>query len=179
MPATVLAALLLSSCATPRSAMPALPPSATAEGATFILVPHAETLDGDADDPALSAAGQARAQALKSLLADAPLIAVYATEFHRTQDTAAPAAAAHAQAVHAYFSRAPWGETARQWQQRHRRGTVLVVGDAVAVAPLADALCSCVVPPLRDDEVDRLVRVHLDRHGKAEADNTRYGAAPP
>ena len=49
---------------------------------------------GMATDPALSAAGRARAASLAAMLKDTKLTAVFATEFKRTQETAAPTAAA-------------------------------------------------------------------------------------
>ena len=46
-----------------------------------------------ANDPNLSPAGRARAKSLAWILRDAGITAVYATEFKRTQQTAAPTAA--------------------------------------------------------------------------------------
>jgi len=62
---------------------------------TIFLVRHAEKAvsEGANDkDPGLSEAGRARAEALALILKDARLGAVYATEFKRTQETAAPVA---------------------------------------------------------------------------------------
>lgn len=58
---------------------------------TIVLVRHAEKLD-HTDDPPLSAAGLARAGALADLLRGAGVNAIIATEFRRTQSTAAPLA---------------------------------------------------------------------------------------
>ena len=46
------------------------------------------------------------------LPADAPLVAAYATEFRRTQQTAQPTAASHALPVQAYYARGPASEIA-------------------------------------------------------------------
>ncbi len=55
------------------------------------LVRHAEKAqDGDAKDPELSAAGRARAEALAKIVKDVGVTAIFATEFKRTQQTAAP-----------------------------------------------------------------------------------------
>lgn len=60
---------------------------------TIFLVRHAEKAAGEeANDPDLSEAGRARAEALALLLKDAGLTAIYATEFKRTQQTAASVA---------------------------------------------------------------------------------------
>jgi broad specificity phosphatase PhoE len=58
---------------------------------TFVLVRHAEKLD-HSDDPPLSPVGRARASALADLLRGAGVTAIVATEYQRTQATAAPLA---------------------------------------------------------------------------------------
>ena len=64
--------------------------TATAQSTIFI-VRHAEKADAT-KDPDLSEAGLARAEALAKMLKDANITAIYATEFKRTQQTAAPLA---------------------------------------------------------------------------------------
>ena len=86
---------------------------------TFVVVRHAEKATDDPENPGLSAAGRARATALAERLRDAPLVATYATEFRRTQQTAQPAAALHGVPVQAYFARGPAAEVAAQWRQAH------------------------------------------------------------
>ncbi len=68
---------------------------------TIFLVRHAERADAGmsgggtmAADPELSDAGRARADALARILKDAGVVAIYTTEFKRTQQTAAPLAKA-------------------------------------------------------------------------------------
>lgn len=68
--------------------------SASASAAIF-LVRHAEKQDPKADKSLLSKRGLARARDLSRALLSVPLKAVYATEYERTQQTAAPTAAAH------------------------------------------------------------------------------------
>ncbi len=70
----------------------ALLSTATAQSTIFV-VRHAEKADAT-KDPDLSEAGRARAEALAKALRDANITAVYATEFKRTQQTAAPLAKA-------------------------------------------------------------------------------------
>jgi broad specificity phosphatase PhoE len=62
--------------------------TATAQPTIFI-VRHAEKADAT-KDPDLSDAGRARAEALAKILRDTNITAIYATEFKRTQQTAAP-----------------------------------------------------------------------------------------
>ena len=66
--------------------------TATAQSTIFI-VRHAEKADAT-KDPDLSEAGRARAEALAKMLRDTNITAIYATEFKRTQQTAAPLAQA-------------------------------------------------------------------------------------
>ncbi|WDS36165.1 histidine phosphatase family protein [Pseudoxanthomonas sp.] len=168
--------LLLGACAS-------LPPEAPAKQSatlTFILVPHADTMDDLLDDPPLSSAGQQRAQALNAMLAGRDLAAVYVDEFRATQDTVLPTLEARPGLTpQRYFSRGPLDETARQWLQRFDTGTVLVVGEPASIAPLADTLCDCRVRPLRADETDRLIRVDRVAAGSPHADDGRYGGQLP
>ena len=70
----------------------ALLSTATAQSTIFV-VRHAEKAD-PTKDPDLSEAGRVRAEALAKALRDANITAIYATEFKRTQQTAAPLAKA-------------------------------------------------------------------------------------
>src|ERR1700720_2165791 len=70
----------------------ALVATATVQSTIFI-VRHAEKADATKDSD-LSEAGRARAEALAKMLKDAKINAIYATEFKRTQQTAAPLAKA-------------------------------------------------------------------------------------
>ena len=61
-----------------------------------LVVRHAEKAGGGGNDPDLSVAGYARADALARILKDMQITSVFVTEFKRTQETAAPTAkAAH------------------------------------------------------------------------------------
>lgn len=65
--------------------------SAAAAQSTVFIVRHAEKADAT-KDPDLSDAGRARAEVLAKMLKDSNVTAIYATEFKRTQETAAPLA---------------------------------------------------------------------------------------
>lgn len=143
---------------------------------TFIVVRHAEKATNDPQDPDLSAAGRARADALAERLRDVPLVAAYATEFRRTQQTVQPAATAHGRSVDAYYARGPVDEVAAQWKQAHHGGTVLVAGHSNTVPDLVAALCGCAAAPMDDSEYDRLSIVRIGAGGAATLDVQRYGA---
>ncbi len=159
---------LLAACAT------ALPPKTPP--LTFVVVRHAEKATDDPEDPGLTAAGRARATALAERLRHAPLVAAYATEFRRTQQTAQPSAALHGLRVKAYFARGPAAEIAAQWRQAHRSGTVLVVGHSNTVPDLVAALCACTAAPMDETEYDRISIVRFAADGRASLDVQRYGA---
>ncbi|MBL8857211.1 MAG: histidine phosphatase family protein [Planctomycetes bacterium] len=71
----------------------ASPANPLARATTLVLLRHAEKDPaGDKRDPGLSAAGKLRAEALAKHFAAAGVTHLFATEYHRTQDTLAPLA---------------------------------------------------------------------------------------
>jgi phosphohistidine phosphatase SixA len=144
-----------------RAALLALILSTTATVAvaqtTILLVRHAERADsgsgGMSSDPSLSAAGRARALRLAEVLKDTKLTAVFATEFKRTQQTAAPTA----KAQHLTLTTMPADQTATLVNKlKAATGTVLVVGHSNSVPEVMTALG--VTPPvtIADGEFDNL-----------------------
>src|SRR5437016_10383407 len=57
-----------------------------------VIVRHAEKATNGGNDPDLSSAGRARADALARILKDSGITAIFTSEFKRTQETAAPTA---------------------------------------------------------------------------------------
>lgn len=132
---------------------------------TFVVVRHAEKATGDPADPALTDIGHVRAGALAKALAEVPLVAVYATAFRRTQQTAAPAAAVHGLPVITYDAAQPAEEFARQLRATHRSGQVLVVAHSNTAPAIAAALCECDVAPMDDSEYDRRMTISIAPDG--------------
>lgn len=141
-----------------------------------ILVRHAEKAAAPADDPALSEAGLARAQALAASLRDAGVTAIVTTQFKRTRDTAQPLAAArglqpevvaaakgeaHAQAVAAAV-------------RRHAGGVVLVVGHSNTVPAIIAALGGPRLPDLCDSAYADLF-VLVPGAAESKLVRSRYG----
>jgi phosphohistidine phosphatase SixA len=60
--------------------------------ATGVLIRHADVNPGSGTDPPLNAAGLARAQELRHVLADTGIGAIFVTHFQRSQQTAEPLA---------------------------------------------------------------------------------------
>lgn len=57
-----------------------------------VVVRHAEKASKGGNDPDLTPAGKKRADALAAMLKDSQIVAIFTSEFKRTQETAAPAA---------------------------------------------------------------------------------------
>lgn len=148
--------LLLAACATS---------PATQDGARFIVVRHAEKATDDPRDPSLSEAGHARAQALARRLQDVPLRAIYVTEFRRTQQTAAPSAAAHGLVPIEYAAKGDAAAFAARLRQMRANGSVLIVGHSNTVPGIVAALCACDVAEMDESEYDRvsIVDIPADR----------------
>lgn len=161
-----LSALLavLAGCATHREA---------AQAVTFVLVRHAEKATDDPRDPSLSDAGRLRAERLAHRLHDADVVAVYATPYRRTQQTAAPAARDHRLDVITYDPAQPASALATSLRRRHARGTVLVVGHSNTIPALAQALCGCAIDATADDEYGRRITVDVLPDGRTTVDDRR------
>ncbi len=119
---------------------------------TVLIVRHAERADAArtepgsgaeprqemmASDPELSTAGRARAEALASILKDAGVTEIFATEYKRTQQTAAPLAKQLAVAVQTV----PANDTAALvGRLKSAKGNVLVVGHSNTVPDIIKGL---------------------------------------
>lgn len=141
-------------------------PAAT-DAATFVVVRHAEKASDDPKDPALTAAGEARARRLAESLASQRVAAIYATGYRRTRQTAAPTARMHGIGVTTYDARSDATTFASALRRDHARGTVLVVGHSNTVPGIAAALCACAVAPMDESEYDRRMTVRVDARGTA------------
>jgi broad specificity phosphatase PhoE len=128
-----------------------------------IFVRHAERADGGAAagsmagtpaDPLLSAAGQARAEKLAAMLADSRVKAIYATEFHRTQDTGKPLAAKLGLKVET-IAASETAALAARIRTDHPRDVVLVIGHSNTVPDAIKAMGGPAIT-MRDDEYDAI-----------------------
>ncbi len=106
-------------------------------------VRHAEK-ESEGSDPGLTAEGQARAEALAVVLADAPLAGVYATELRRTQDTVRPTADAHSLSIDTSVD--PEEGLAIHLIGRHAGETVLHAGHSYTLPDFFEALGLSPVP---------------------------------
>ncbi|MGQ4583131.1 histidine phosphatase family protein [Lysobacter sp. F60174L2] len=131
----------------------------------FVIVRHAEKVPDGSDDPELTAAGRARAQAIADTLADTDVVAVYSTDTRRTRQTATPTAQAHGLPIIPYAGEEPAQALATRLLDAHSSGTVLVVGHSNTAPGIAAALCGCEVEPMDESEYDRRMTIHIDGDG--------------
>lgn len=135
---------------------------------TVIIVRHAEKTDPAAGldaDPALSAAGQARAEALAAALADAHPSVILTSPLQRTILTAAPTADYHSATSEAVpldgGVQAHVAATAARVRALPDDATVLIVGHSNTVPLIARALGHAEAADMPECEYDRMTRLKL------------------
>jgi len=153
-------------------------PTASAEPVlTVFLVRHAEK-ETNVANPPLTEAGRERAEVLAGVLADAGITTIFASEYKRTQETAAPLAkrlglsvtVVPAKDVDALLSKVralPAG------------GRALIVGHSDTVPALAHRLTGAKVSELTDADFDRLYVGTIPKNGQGEVLVLHYGALGP
>ena len=132
--------------------------TATAQSTIFI-VRHAEKADAT-KDPDLSEAGRARAEALVKTFRDAKITAIYATEFKRTQQTAAPLAKALGITVTILPAK---DNAALMAKLRASNGNALVVGHGDTIPDLIKALGISEPINIGENDYDNLFAAELDQ----------------
>lgn len=132
--------------------------------AIVYLVRHAEKELGP--DPELTAEGQARAELLVSVLADAQIEVIYSTDYQRTRATAQPIARNRNLPVIFYDAGDLAGFAAKLKSDGR---SVLVVGHSNTTPDLANALGGDGGSPIVEaDEYDRLYRITLGEDVRTE-----------
>lgn len=146
---------------------------------TVIVVRHAEkNIEPTNPDPDLSPAGQARAQELARMFADAGVNAIYATQFKRTQQTVKPLGdrlGLSATVVEAKNTQ----ELIRQILTVHRGQTVFVAGHNNTAPEIVKALGGGDFPVIPESEFDNMFIVTVYRFGRAKVVKIKYGSASP
>jgi broad specificity phosphatase PhoE len=153
-----------------------------AQGTIVVLVRHAEKAS-PSGDPGLTAAGEARAQALADALQHFRLDGVIVTQYRRTQATASPAVAArglvpivvpvgsvaaHAESVAVAIRRFP------------PHSAVLVVGHSNTLGPIIAALGGPATGDLCDAEYATMFVLTMSENGgPARLLRTTVGAPDP
>lgn len=171
----LVAAGLLAACVSPIQAT-SEPATPAAEAVTrLFLVRHGEKEAGS--DPDLSPAGSARAAALAERLSAEGVTEIWSTNTRRTQQTAAPLAAALGLTVQTYDA-AALPTLANQLAEAP--GVKLVVGHSNTTDALAALIGADPGPPIDDaTEFDRLYVIAITEGYKVSSEIQRYGAASP
>jgi broad specificity phosphatase PhoE len=173
--------LLLVACAGARSSEPRSEAPAPSASTVVLLVRHAEKATDGGDDPALTPAGQQRAEALVQVAQHAGVSAIYTTRLRRTRETAQPLAERLGVPITVREVIPGGGQTqaaeqARDILTQHRGEVVLVVGHSNTLPLVAEALAGVGVQPISDSEYDRLMVVVVPPSGPVRLIQSRYGA---
>lgn len=129
---------------------------------SVIVVQGAEHTGNDADDAPLSSVGSARAKRLAALLADRPGVAVFVNQYQSNQSTGLPTARQWNVAPSLYDAGQSAVRVVATVRSQYRGGEVLLVGQRETVPALADALCSCAVDTIPQDNFSTLLRIDFD-----------------
>ncbi len=141
----------------------ALATTVAAAPLAIFLVRHAERADMNAAaqaDPGLSKKGQARAEALAKELRAAGIRAIYASEFKRTQQTAAPLADSLGIKIEVFRAGDVPGLITKI---KRGAGNVLVVGHSNTVPEIIKALGVTAAVTLSDKDYDDLFILVLEQ----------------
>lgn len=140
---------------------------------TYILLRHAETT-GAGSNPALSAAGMARAEELKGMLQSLTVSAVYATNFLRTQHTAQPLATDQGLTVQPYDAFSP-DPLIDQTLEAYPMGVVVIVGHSNTTPDFLNAMTgTSMYQDIPESEYDNLFIVHVTKRGRATVTHLKY-----
>lgn len=151
--------------------------AALAEPTTLILVRHAEKSADRSEDPALSEAGQRRAQQLAEVLGDAGVRHIVTTQWRRTRDTAAPLVAKLGLQAQVVATRRGGNHVAElATLLRGLDGTVLVVGHSNTVPELIALLGGPKLPMICESRYGHLLVL---QRSDASLLRLRYGDADP
>ncbi len=154
-----------------------------AQASLILLARHAEKA-ASTGDPGLTPAGDVRAQDLARALSGVSLAGVVATQYQRTQLTAAPTARAnhitpvivsttggvkeHAAAIAKVVDALPAGTA------------VLIVGHSNTLGPILQALGGPAIPEFCDNEYSTLLTLYRPgANGRPQLLRTRFGATEP
>lgn len=157
--------------------------SAAAQPSMVILVRHAERDTAPPRDPALTAAGALRAQALAEALAGTRVTSVITTQFQRTRLTAQPIAAANGITPIIVSAGGPTSAhveaVAAAVRARPADAVVLVVGHSNTIPAIVGALGGPKLSDLCDTQYSMLYILEFPRAGTPRFIQTKYGAADP
>jgi len=123
-----------------------------------VIVRHAEKATNGGNDPDLSSAGRARAEALARILKDSGITAIFTSEFKRTRETAAPTATS----AHVSPTVVAAKDTDALLAKLHQlNGNALVVGHGDTIPNIIKALGINSTISIPDEDYSELLIVTL------------------
>lgn len=149
-------------------------PTLSAQASTVVIVRHGEKMS-ETGDPDLSPAGKARAEALKTAMAAFPIQRVFVTEYKRTQQTAAPTAAAFGVTANILPARTSPAATADSIRKMPAGSAALVAGHSNTVGKVVEALGGPKLYDLCDQEYATIFVVELTPGSPAKLLRLSYG----
>lgn len=138
---------------------------------TVFLVRHAETASA-APDAALSPAGEKMADCLGKMLKEAGIRQIFVTDAKRTQQTAAPLALALKLTPTVVPAKDP--NTLIRDLLYSGGGNILVVGHSNTLPFVLARIKAGTVPPIGENEYDRLFVTTIIEGGATQASTLRY-----
>jgi broad specificity phosphatase PhoE len=160
-------------------AVVALASTASAQSTLVFLVRHGEKGAQPANNPPLTAEGEARAMALTEVLGSANVSAIFSTPFERTLATVRPLATKLGLKVDtiAIGSGVPaYAQAVAAAVRKHEGKAVVVVGHSNTIMQVAAALGGPTLPDLCDGDYDQIITLQLLPSGPPRMTRTRYGA---
>lgn len=153
--------------------------SAAAQNHTVFLVRHAEKATEPVTDPGLTEVGSARAENLATRLANAKPVAIYTSQYLRTQLTAAPLAAiAGINITVVPIEKSTADAYPNQLLARicalPTDSTAVIVGHSNSIPAIAEAWMALPVRPIADDEYNRILIIKLKECHAVESVDLRY-----
>lgn len=151
---------------------------AAAKIQTVFLVRHAEKAAEPAADPALSATGMRRAEALAALLANAKPAAIFVSQYRRTQMTAVPLADLYGIGLTIVPVDKAANDYPRQLLARicalPADASAVVIGHSNTIPAIAEAWTALPARPIADDEYNRILIIRLKECIAMESLDLRY-----
>jgi phosphohistidine phosphatase SixA len=181
-PAVIARRLILLTTLLSAIVFPACSPAANQSGqpaTTLIVVRHAEkNIEPENPDPALSPAGQTRAQELLRVFGDAGISAIYATQYKRTQQTVKPLSDKLGISVTQVESKKT-PDLVAQIKARNSGQVIFIAGHNNSVPEIIAALGGPQLPIIPETEYDNLYIMTIPASGPPKLLKLKYGSALP
>ncbi|WP_065187627.1 phosphoglycerate mutase family protein [Shewanella woodyi] len=146
------------------------------EGKVVILVRHAEKRQNQGKDPALTPAGEQRADQLRLALKEMPLSALYATPFKRTQETLKPISQSRDIAIKVMELDGGIEKHIREGVKaiKAETGNVLVAGHSNTISLLISALGGPEIDKITETDYNNIYILSISPENKVGLIHTKY-----